>query len=243
MRKKHQKNIICALIVCIFMGFGSLAAQAAVVSGKVAFEGEAPTPKPLNFGAEKQCAVMHGDKMPLNEELVVNSNQTVKWALVYIKEGAPSPTAPAPSEAVEIDQKGCMFEPHMVAVRVGQKVIFKNSDALLHNVRSESKVEKPFNIAQPIQNMTTAKTFTQPEIGIKMRCDVHFWMASYVHVLDHPFYAVTGDDGGYQIKDLPAGTYTIEVWHEKLGTQTQTVTVADGDQKTVDFTMKQNMLK
>jgi len=230
-----------ALVACVLTGVEPMAARAAVLSGKVAFDGEASAPKPLNFGAERQCAIMHADKIPLNEELVVNPNQTVKWALVYIKEGAPASTFPAPSEAIEINQKGCMFEPHAVVARVGQKVIFRNSDPVLHNVRSESKVEKSFNIAQPIQDMTTAKTFAQSEIGIKMRCDVHFWMAAYVHVLDHPFYAVTGDDGGYQIKDLPTGTYTIEVWHEKLGTQTQTVTVADGDQKTVDFTMKQNI--
>lgn len=238
MKINHQKNIVCALVVCGLMGFGPLAAQAAVISGKIAFEGEAPARKPLNFGAEKQCAIMHGDNMPMSEDLVVNPNQTLKWALVYIKEGVPASTAPAPSEAVEMNQKGCMFEPHAVVARAGQKVIFRNSDPLLHNVRSESKVEKPFNIAQPIQDMTTAKTFTQPEIGIKMRCDVHFWMASYVHVLDHPFHAITGDDGSFQIKDLPAGTYTVEVWHEKLGTETQSVTVAESDQKTVDFTMQ-----
>lgn len=237
MKKKYLKDIICG-VVCGLMGFGSLAAQAAEINGKVAFEGEAPVPKPLNFGAEKQCATLQGDKIPVSEDLIVNSNKTVKWALVYIKAGAPASDAPAPGEAVEIDQKGCLFEPHVVVARTGQKVIFKNSDPLLHNVRSESKVEKPFNIAQPIQDMTTVKTFIQPEIGIKMRCDVHFWMNSYIHVLDHPFYALTGDDGSYQIKDLPPGTYTVEVWHEKLGTQTAEMTVGEDETKTSDFTLK-----
>ena len=179
---------------------------------------------------------MHGDKMPVNEELIINPDKTVKWALVYIKEGAPA--SPAPAAAVEIDQKGCIFSPHVVVARAGQKVIFKNGDPVLHNVRSEAKVNKAFNIAQPIQGMTTAKTFEKPEIGIKVRCDVHFWMALFIHVLDHPFYAVTGDDGTYQIKDLPAGTYTVEVWHEKLGAQTAQITVAEGDTKTNDFAFK-----
>lgn len=232
----NYKVIFGVLAGCVLMGFGALTAQAAVLSGKVAFEGETPAPKPINFGAEKQCAAMHGDRMPVSEELVVNPNRTVKWTLVYVKEGAP--VSPAPAEALEVDQKGCMFEPHVAVARAGQKVIFKNSDPVLHNVRSESKVNKAFNIAQPIQGMTTAKTFAQPEIGIKMRCDVHFWMASFIHVLDHPFYAVTGDDGSYRIDGLPAGAYTIEVWHEKLGTQTAQITVADGETNTFDFTLQ-----
>lgn len=225
-----------AFVACLFTGVSLRSAQAAVLSGKVAFEGEVPATKPINFGAEKQCAMMHGDKMPVNEELVISADKAVQWATVYIKEGAPA--SPAPAEALEIDQKGCVFHPHVAVARAGQKVVFKNSDAVLHNVRSESKANKAFNIAQPVQGMTTAKTFTEPELGIKMRCDVHFWMISYVHVLDHPYYAVTGPDGRFEIKDLPAGTYTVEVWHEKLGTQTAQVTVADDETKTADFTLK-----
>ena len=228
--------IIGALATCLFTSVAPNAAQAAVLNGKVVFEGEVPAVKPINFGAEKQCAMMHGDKLPMTEELVVNSNKTVKWALVYIKEGASASAAPI--EALAIDQKGCMFEPHVAVARAGQKITFKNSDPVLHNVRPECKVNKAFNIAQPIQGMTSTKTFDKPELGIKLRCDVHFWMTSYIHVLDHPFHAVTGEDGSYQIKDLPAGTYTIEVWHEKLGSQTAQVTVSDADSKTTDFTLK-----
>lgn len=236
MKNTCKKFMIGVWGAFIFMGVLPAPAQAAVLNGKVTFEGEASAPKPINFGAEKQCAMMHGDKPPVNEELVINSNKTVKWALVYIKEGAaPSPT---PAAAVVIDQKGCMFEPHVAVAHVGQKVTFKNSDPVLHNVRSEAKTNKAFNIAQPIQGMTTTKIFDQPEVGVKMRCDVHFWMTSFIHVLDHPYYAVTGDDGSFEIKELPAGTYTVEVWHEKLGAQASTITVADGETKTSDFTLK-----
>ena len=87
--------------------------------------------------------------------------------------------------------------------------------------------------------MTTSKVFDQPEIGVQIRCDVHFWMAAYLHILSHPFFAVTGDDGSFTIKGLPAGTYAVELWHEKLGTQTQSITVANGETKTIDFTLKQ----
>lgn len=230
---KFALRLFTAILLTVWVA--SVPAHAATLSGKVAFEGEAPAPAAINFGAEKQCATMHGDKMPVNEDIVINPNHTVKWALVHVKD---APASPPPAEAVEIDQKGCMFVPHVAVARAGQKVIVKNSDAVLHNVRSETKLNKAFNIAQPIQGMTTTKTFENPEIGVRMRCDVHFWMVSYVHVLNHPFYAVTGDDGSYAIKDLPAGTYTLEVWHEKLGTQTQSVTLAEGGSQTIDFTLK-----
>ena len=212
-------------------------AQGGVISGKVSFEGTVPAPKPISFGAEKQCAAMHGDKMPVNEDIVINANNTVKWAFVYVKDGLTRQYT-APAEPALINQKGCMFEPHVIGVMAGQKVTFKNEDPILHNVRNASKVNKVFNIAQPIQGMTTTKTFIQPEIGIQIRCDVHFWMSAYLHVLNHPFFAVTGDDGSFSIKGLPAGTYTVEVWHEKLGAQTAQITVGDGENKTSDFVLK-----
>ena len=224
-------------LVGVFVFNQAVLYAAASVSGRVLFEGEVPIPKPINFGAEQQCALMHKDKKPVNEDLIVNSNKTVKWVLVYVKEGLTG-DFPAPSTPVEIDQNGCMFAPHVSVAIAGQKVIFKNGDELLHNVRTESKINKVFNIAQPVKDMSTEKVFPEPELGIHLRCDVHFWMSAYLHVLKYPFFAVTGDDGSFAIKDLPAGTYTVEVWHEKLGTQTQTVTVADGDQKTIDFTLK-----
>ncbi len=216
---------------------GIVQAQAASISGKVMFEGEAPKPAPIAFGAEKQCAEMHKDKMPVQEDIVVNPNGTVKWALVHVKETPPG-TFAAPAEPVVIDQTGCIFAPHGVAARAGQQVIFKNNDPVLHNVRTESKANKVFNIAQPIQGMQTKKVFDKAETGIKLRCDVHFWMTGYVHVMDHPFFAVTGEEGTFTIKDIPAGTYTLELWHERLGTQSQTVTVAAADAKDVTFTLK-----
>lgn len=241
---KTMKSVKQILVAAVFLiGVFTISqplvwAAGATVSGKVAFEGQAPTPKPINFGAERQCALMHKDKTPVNEELIVNPNGTVKWALVYVKEGA-SDTFQAPTTPVEIDQNGCMFSPHVAAAMAGQKVVFKNGDELLHNIRTESKINKVFNIAQPVQGMSTEKIFQEPEVGVHLRCDVHYWMSAYLNILKNPFFAVTGEDGTFTIKDLPAGTYTLEAWHEKLGTQTQTITVVDGDQKTFDFTLKQ----
>ena len=125
-------------------------AGGATITGKVSFDGMPPEPKPINFGAEKQCAAMHGDKMPVDESLVVNPDKTVKWALVYVKEGVTGQYT-TPLEPATVNQHGCIFSPHAIAVMAGQKVNFKNDDAVLHNVRSAAKINKAFNIAQPIQ--------------------------------------------------------------------------------------------
>ena len=236
--KQIHKNAAAILVITFLVTCaGSVFAQGATVTGKVAFEGEAPKPAPINFGAEKQCADMHKDKMPVNEDIVINPNNTVQWVLVYIKDDVGGPFT-APAEPVTVNQNGCVFAPHGVAVMAGQKVIFKNDDPVLHNVRTDSKINKIFNIAQPIQGMETKKIFDKPEIGIRLKCDVHFWMAGYIHVLSNPFFAVTGEDGSFTIKNLPAGTYTLELWHEKLGTQDQTITVKDGESKEINFTLK-----
>lgn len=235
---KSVHNAFLALAIGIFYA-GPVFAQGATLSGKVSFEGEAPKAVPIQFGAEKQCADMHKDNPPVNEDIVINPDKTVKGALIYIKEGAKG-QFPAPEEPVTIDQKGCVFAPHVVGVMAGQKVVFKNSDPVLHNVRTDSKINKVFNIAQPIQDMETKKAFDKPEIGIRVKCDVHFWMAGFIHVLANPYFAVTGEDGSFTIKDLPAGTYTVEIWHEKLGTQDQTVTLTDGESKEINFTLKKS---
>jgi len=232
----HQINnlirMVFVVVIAIFLG--QVTAEAATISGQVSFEGEASTPQPINFGAERQCATVHGDHMPTDESLVVNDNHTVKWVLVHVKEGL-TETYDVPTEKVEIDQVGCIFKPHVTAAQVNQTVVIKNGDAVLHNVRSVSTANKPFNIAQPIQGMTTKRQFSEPEIGIELKCDVHFWMKSYLHILNHPFYAITGDDGKFTIADLPEGTYTLEAWHEKLGTQTAEVTVGGEENKTISF--------
>ena len=117
---------------------------------------------------------------------------------------------------------------------VGQTLDIKNSDGIAHNIKAKGVKNRPFNISQP-NSMTTSRTFTAPEVMVPLECNVHGWMNAYVAVLPHPFFAVTGADGGFSIKGLPPGTYTIEAWQEKLGTQTATVTIAGAETKTADF--------
>jgi len=221
-----MKKKVTLLLFWICVSFIS-AAEGAVIKGVIRFEGTPLAPKPINFGAERQCAEYHAEKPAFYEEIVVNPNGTLRWALVYVKEGV-SGEFKAPEIPVVIDQTGCIFVPHAAGVLAGQPVLFKNSDALLHNVRNVAKETATFNIAQPIQGMTTKHFFDQPEIGIQLKCDVHYWMSAFLHVLPHPFFSITDEEGKFEITGLPAGTYTVEVWHEKLGIQAETVTVEEG---------------
>ena len=132
-------------------------------------------------------------------------------------------------------QKGCHYVPHVQGVQVGQPLQIVNSDSTLHNVHGMPKQSKEFNLGMPIQGMKLDRKFDKPEVMVKFKCDVHPWMNAYVGVLDHPFFAVSGADGQYEIKDLPAGTYTVEAWHEKFGVQTQEITVTDAAAGSADF--------
>ena len=131
-----------------------------------------------------------------------------------------------------------MYSPHVIGMMVNQPLEITNNDPTMHNIHALPKNSAPFNIAQPTKGGKNIKTFTSPETMVKVKCDVHSWMGAWVGVEDNPFFAVSDDKGSFTIKDLPAGTYTLEAWQEQLGTQTMTVTVGASDSKTVDFSFK-----
>lgn len=205
----------------------------ASVSGMVRFKGSAPKLGKIQMAADPICKAQHAKPVEA-DEVIVNPNQTLKNVFVYVKEGAEAYTAP--KDPVVLDQVGCLYEPHVLGVQVGQPVEIKNSDPTLHNVHALPQINEGFNFGQANKGMTTTKTFSKPEVMIPVKCDVHSWMKSYIGVVNHPFYSVTGSDGSFSLKGLPAGTYTVEAWHEKYGTQTAQVTVADGESKTLEFT-------
>jgi plastocyanin len=157
---------------------------------------------------------------------------------VYVKDGLGNVTFPAPAEAIVLDQKGCQYAPHVIGIQVGQPLQIINSDATLHNIHGLAKANREFNQGQPIQGMKMTHTFSTKEVMIPFKCDVHGWMNAWIGVLDHPYYSVTRPDGTFSLKGLPPGTYTIEAWHEKLGTQTQMVTIGAKESKDVAFTFK-----
>ena len=206
----------------------------ATVSGAITYSGEVPNLKPVNMGADPACAAKHTGDVP-NSALVLGDNQSLGNVLVYVKSGLPAGQWSAPAEPAVIDQRGCIYEPHVVGVMKGQEVKFLNSDGILHNVHALPQTNQAFNIAMPAERKEASHTFEQPEEAFRVKCDVHPWMNAYIRVLEHPYFATTGPDGQFSIPNLPAGTYELEAWHEKLGTQTQSVTVADGGTGNVTF--------
>ena len=152
---------------------------------------------------------------------------------VYVREGLTG-EYPASGDAPVLDQEGCEYHPHVFGVQAGQEFIVRNSDDLLHNINANPSVNRGFNMGQPTI-MEGRRTFSEPEIMIPVRCDAHGWMEAYIGVVDHPYFAVTGEDGSFQIENLPPGTYVLEAWHETLGTQTMNVTVGPNESGTADF--------
>lgn len=205
------------------------------LTGKVIFEGTAPPPTPIKMDADPVCLLQHKDGAT-SEEVVVNSNGTLKNVFVYVKQGLEGQTFTPPAEPVVFDQRGCRYHPHIFGIMVNQPFQILNSDGTLHNVHALPTKSKEFNLGMPIQGMKLTQKFTSPEVMVKIKCEVHPWMAAYGGVLDHPFYSVTGEDGTFSIKDLPPGEYTIEAWHEKYGAQTTTVKVPETTE--ANFTFK-----
>ncbi len=212
-----------------------VAVDAASISGTVTFDGKPPALKPLAMDADPACAKKHSAPVP-SELLVLGSGNTMAHVVVYVSKGLPAgKTWPAPKTPVTLDQMGCQYKPHVQGIMVGQPYRILNSDGILHNVHSLPKINPSFNKPMPATMKETTTTFAKPEPIFQIKCDVHPWMIAYIGVFTHPFFAATGADGKFAIAGLDAGTYEITAWHERLGTQTASVTVGASDTKTQNF--------
>ena len=211
-------------------------ATAGTVTATVRFEGTAPAPKMMRLDGDPKCVTENGGVERADESVVVGENQALQNVFVYVKDGLGSFGFPVPTEPAVLDQDKCRYTPRVLGVRVGQPLSIKNSDPLLHNVRANGTINQGFNTSTPIEGMSFERTFATREIMVPFKCDVHAWMTAFVGVLDHPYFGTTAPDGTVVLGNLPPGTYTIEAWHETLGTKTQQVTIAAKEAKDVAFT-------
>jgi plastocyanin len=200
------------------------------VSGTVKFKGSAPAPKKLDVSKDKEvCA-----KTPkLDQSLIVKDGNLANAVVTItdIKAGKKMET-----KKVQLDQKGCEYQPHVLAFPAGSTVEILNPDGILHNVHSFSKVNTPFNMAQPKFKKNMDVKIEKPEV-IELKCDVHGWMHGWLVATPNPYFAVTDTSGNFKITDVPAGSYNVEVWHEKLGKANQKVTVKAKEDAKVNFEM------
>ena len=211
------------------------------ITGRVVLKG---TPKPeltIAMAADPKCGALHTAPVT-TRHYVKSADGGLANVIVYVKTGLEKKDWPTPAEKPLLDQVGCEYTPYVMGVRAGQTISIKNSDPTLHNVHATPRVpaNKEFNFAQPVQGMTTDKSFPAVEVPVRFKCDVHPWMFAYVGVFDHPFHAVTDKDGNFKISGLPNGKYTLEAYHVKThGTNpgiTQDVAL-EGSAK-ADFTIE-----
>ena len=232
MRKSHV----------VMAGFAMLAASAVAmagpaggtVSGKVTYEGTPAKMKPIDMSKEPSCAKMYSTP-PVAETVVTGPGNALGDVVVYVSAGAPDEAAP--STAAIFTQKGCRYIPHILAFQVNQELKISNEDQTSHNIHPLAKVNSEWNKSQPPGSPPINTKWEKPEF-IAVKCNIHPWMHGYFVVLKTPHYAVSGQDGSFEIKGLPAGKYTVSAWQEQYGTQTQDVTISGGENKTANFTFK-----
>ena len=217
---KRFKAVLVSAAVCA----SGAALANSTISGTIAFTGTPPAAEPLKRNSDPVCA-----KKQMNDESVLVKDGKLANVVVRLTN---APAGKAPEAPVVIDQTDCMYRPRVVVAVEGQKVEVKNSDGTLHNVHSYAGSKTLFNQAQPPKSSPIVKEIKADADVVKLKCDVHPWMTGWVAFSKSPYFAVTGEDGKFELKNVPPGKYTLEAWHEKLGTQTAEVTV--GDNKTAE---------
>jgi plastocyanin len=233
--RRTAKRLCLAAGLAAAVVWPAVALAASSVTGTVTFDGKAPTLRPLAMDADPACAKKHSAPVP-NEMLALGSGNTMANIMVWVSKGlAAGKTWPVPKSPVVLDQNGCQYKPHVMGIMVGQTYRILNSDGVLHNIHTLPKVNPAFNKGMPATLKETTTTFAKPEEVFHIKCDVHPWMSAYIAVFTHPFFSTTATDGKFTISGLDPGTYEITAWHEKLGTQTASVTVAANETKSTNF--------
>lgn len=206
------------------------AATASSVSGMITFDGPAPKMRPINMAAEPSCAKIHTTPA-MTEDTVVGAGGALQNVVVYLKGDFSQYSLPPASTPVTLDQHGCQYSPHVVALQVGQALNVTNSDSTTHNIHPVPVNNREWNQSQPPGSAPLNETFAREEISVPVKCNVHPWMKSYIAVVGSPYFQVTGADGSFSLKNVPPGTYTLTAWHESLGSMDQMITVGASESK------------
>jgi plastocyanin len=203
------------------------------VQGHVRLSGPPPGNTIIRMGVDPRCSQMNAGKRVVQEAVVTSTDGSL--ANVFVNLTGPFPSSLPPADPVTIDQRRCIYVPRVVGARVGQTLEFRNSDETLHNVHSLSIMDNDFNVGQPVRGTVYRFQLKREEVMLHVKCDVHRWMTTYIGVVSHPYFAVSDEGGGFTIAGVPAGTHTIQVWHERYGPLIERVTVKAGETTTVDF--------
>jgi plastocyanin len=201
------------------------AATAGSVSGTIKYTGAKPKPKLIDMSSDPACVAAHKGKA-MDESLVVGVKGGLGNAFVFIEKGLEGKHFATPTAGVTIDQAGCWFRPRVLGLHVGQTLDVVNSDPVTHNIHPMAVTNREWNHSQGPGDPAMHRTFSKQEIMIPVKCNIHDWMHAFIGVVDHPYFATTKDDGSFTLPNLPPGTYTVTAWHETLGRQSTTITVA-----------------
>lgn len=224
--------LVAAGVWCLPAAASAQGGATGTISGHVRLQGTPPPNTLIRMGADPRCSrATRGQKMT-QDVVLRGADGGLANAFVHLQGSFPATSAPA--EPVTIDQRNCIFVPRVVGARVGQTLTITNSDATAHNVHSASQ-RNAFNTSQPKQGMVYTTALKAGEVMMRIRCDIHSWMTTYVGIVPHPYFAVSGADGAFTIARVPAGRHTIQVWHELYGPLTRTVDVKAGATASVDF--------
>ena len=208
--------------------------QTGAIDGTVRFTGTPPEPVVVDVTADPACAAAHAGGFRTREVEVADGR--VAQVFVYVARGLEDRVFAMPAEPVVIDQRGCTYAPRVAGVRTGQSIEFVNSDDTLHNVHGMPRASAAWNFGMAFQGTRRKLTIAHPEVMVPIGCNVHPWMRAYLGVVDHPYFAVTDASGAFHLAGVPAGTYVLAAWHERLGTQERTVVVPAEGTVTADFT-------
>jgi plastocyanin len=217
--------------------FKADSATAGTITGKVRYTGKKSLATKVNMDNAPECALLH-DKPVVDEKIAATKDGALANAFVYIKQGLEGKQFEPSAEPAVIDQKGCWFGPRVLGVQVGQTLKVTNSDPLTHNIHPMPEHNRDWNQSQAPNAEPFMRRFTHPEVMIRVKCNIHGWMHAWVGVVAHPYFAVTGADGAFELRNVPPGTYTLEVWQEELGKQEQQITLAATGKSEVVFNLK-----